>query len=99
MSQYDHRRVIACPECETLIFSENLSRHFKKAHRRDLSGAQLVQFLADARKKSVSPRKYFAFIELAYKALDNRPKPERTPPPLRGWMRQGSSGPLGPEKR
>ena len=103
MSLHDDRRVIACPECQTLVFGENLYRHFKTAHHRELFGDELVKMLADARKNPVSASQRDAFIERVYKSEENRPKIQRTPPSMRGWDsnnpgRKVHSGPLGPGK-
>jgi hypothetical protein len=103
MSLHDDRRVIACPDCQELVFGENLYRHFKKVHHRELFGDELVKILAAARKNPVGAREAEAFIERAYKSEENRPKIERTPASMRGWDsnnpgRKVSIGPLGPGK-
>lgn len=98
MSLYDDRRVIACPDCKELIFSENLARHFKKIHQWNLSGAEIMQMLADARKNPIDPRQTEGFIERVYMSEENRPKIERTPKSMRQWGVNKRSGPLGPSK-
>jgi len=98
MSKHDDRRVVYCPECQTVIFSENVNRHFRKVHRRDLSAAAIVKILADANKRPVTPTDAREFLERVYKGEEKRPQIERTPISMRGWgVRR--SGPLGPEKR
>jgi len=104
MSLHDDRRVIACPDCKTLIFGENVYRHFQDAHQCELSREELVKILADSRKNPVSESEANAFIEREYAKEENNPENERTPDSMRQWDTQGPregmrSGPLGPKKR
>jgi hypothetical protein len=68
MSLHNDRRVIACPDCKELIFAGHLPLHFKKVRHWNLSGAEIVQMLADARKNPVDPRQAEGFIERIYKS-------------------------------
>ena len=104
MSLHDDRHVVACQECQTLIFGENVYRHFQMAHHRELSGDELVRILAYSRKNSVSESVADAFVEREYAQEENNPEIERTPDSMRQWDTQGPregmrSGPLGPGKR
>ena|ERR1035438_2357457 len=105
MSELDQKqRVISCPVCSKEIYSNQVYRHFRKAHHHDLSGIELVEILSNAKSRPINDRDYFAYLDQQERQQKKRPKIERTPKSMRGWDpnnpgQKVRSGPLGPVKR
>jgi hypothetical protein len=101
MGKYDDRRIVECPECKCVLFSEDIARHFAKTHCRELSTVELLDMLDHTRQHPVAADRTKAFLERLYELDEKRDKLERTPRSMQQWEggapREGMrSGPLGP---
>ena len=104
MSEFDEKRTVLCPACDSEILADKVVAHFRMIHHRDLPVAELMDILSQAKATPVDKKEYYADLDEAEKDLQESPKIERTPRSMQQWeggtprevMR---SGPLGPEKR
>ncbi len=114
MSVSNYKRYVICPVCGNELKADGLLAHFRRAHKKELTAAEMAEILSrmtrEPTRKPNRPRDLEKYA-VTLKAQDKknfeakmRKLKQSTPYSMRGWdpIREDIPrriGPIGPEKR